>query len=126
MNDPNGAATQQSNENETEQQQPAAENFTAPATPENVNEPIEVDLGTGPESFAVPTIGRIVHYYPAEEDAHEGIVVGAELAAIVTGLNDDPGAPNLKVLGNAGIDLFKRNVAHGDGEAGTWCWPPRV
>lgn len=81
---------------------------------------------------ALPSVGRIVHYHPTDEQWH--LWAGAQkgkgrppiMPAIITSVNDAmKGHVNLRVLGD--IECIPRVplVYPGD-EPGQWIWPPRV
>lgn len=70
-----------------------------------------------------PTIGRIVHYYPA---------VGVQpSAAIVTGVYRNPRMVDLQVFPRLGPSLERLAIFGGEGDGpgsrsgGWWSWPPR-
>lgn len=73
-----------------------------------------------------PTIGRIVHYYPWEDNP-----IGLPKPAIITAVHSDT-CVNLEVFGIADDGRFRSSVlmlpedALGVPRAGYWNWPPRV
>lgn len=68
-----------------------------------------------------PTIGRIVHYFSTQYSIDKETV--EIIPAIITKVHNS-GLVNLRLLGS---DLdYKTSVRFGDGEPGTWVWPPRV
>ena len=77
-----------------------------------------------------PTVGRIVHYYPSDDDRilMNGLAAGNthlnQYAAIITAVwsND---LVNLKVFLDGPIDLTNLSASLGD-EHGMWSWPKRV
>lgn len=76
-----------------------------------------------------PTIGRIVIYKTTEEDRKTFQALRGngnnvnELPAIIVNVWSDT-CVNLKVIGDAPIDLWKTSMNQGDGE-GNWNWPVR-
>jgi hypothetical protein len=74
-----------------------------------------------------PTIGRIVIYKTTEADrkqfydAHGNGESVKELPAIIVNVWSDT-CVNLKVLGDAPIDVWRTSMNQGDGE-GNWNWP---
>lgn len=78
-----------------------------------------------------PTVGRVVHYYPAEKDVYFRKNWPGPYAATITYVTSD-NVVNLMVqppwhLGTP-YGVCDRQQSAGDVEdkAGTWCWPPRV
>lgn len=73
-----------------------------------------------------PSIGRIVHYFPERF----GLLVDNETpvepqAAIITRVLG--GEEKVVFLHAFGVEQDSKHVARfGDGEPGTWVWPPRV
>ena len=77
-----------------------------------------------------PTVGRVLHYYPAKSDPG-GIAPGGPLAAIVSWVWGDT-CVNLCVIGSDGRTFARTSVPLAqDGEAmpdaGGYCvWPPHL
>lgn len=83
-------------------------------------------------SAQVPSVGRIVHYYPAEID---GPLPPGPIAAIITAVGESSvtlaALPPMPHVGEDGVRrsslcLVMPREEGETGEAGTWCWPPRV
>lgn len=72
-----------------------------------------------------PTVGRIVHFYPASEDCITGYNGAEVLPAIIVRVWSDS-CVNLKVLTDGPYDVWKTSVikrAEGSDMKYTWDWP---
>ena len=73
-----------------------------------------------------PSVGRIVHYFTPRYSVIESEALEPELVpAIITKVHT-PTCVNLAILGHPGFGDDIRSSDLGEGEPGTWCWPPRV
>lgn len=70
-----------------------------------------------------PSVGRIVHYYPSENEPHLFAEVGEPVAAIITRVWTDE-CVNLQLFTNSGRTPHLTSRCRGEGD-GEWRWPPR-